>query len=108
MPYRRLKHVAPGMEKRDQSKCLPVVIVRDPYQWMQSMVCIYVILVVEEISDVQLQRPSNFFVWLSARVHIQLTGDTVTGGVQISPQMLKTMKNFMTWEWVIKARRLSA
>lgn len=37
MPYRRLDHVAPGMEKRDQSNCLPVVIIRDPYHWMQSM-----------------------------------------------------------------------
>eukprot|EP00977_Amphora_coffeiformis_P010891 scaffold2574_cov168-Amphora_coffeaeformis.AAC.3 len=37
MPYRRLDHVAPGMEKRDQTKCLPVVIIRDPYHWMQSM-----------------------------------------------------------------------
>jgi hypothetical protein len=38
MPYQRLKHVAPGMDKKDQSKCLPVVIIRDPYHWMQSMV----------------------------------------------------------------------
>ena len=38
MPYQRLKHVAAGMNKKNQSECLPIVIVRDPYNWMQSMV----------------------------------------------------------------------
>lgn len=37
MEWRRLNHVAPGMEKKDQTKCMPVVVVRDPYNWMQSM-----------------------------------------------------------------------
>ena len=38
MEARRLKHTAPGAGKFNQSNCLPVVIVRDPYHWMQSMV----------------------------------------------------------------------
>lgn len=38
MEWVRLKHVASGMKDRNQSQCLPIVIVRDPYHWMQSMV----------------------------------------------------------------------
>lgn len=34
----RLVHVAVGMEKVQQEDALPVVMVRDPYSWMQSMV----------------------------------------------------------------------
>jgi len=37
MEARRLHHVAPGAEKFVHEKCLPIVIVRDPYHWMQSM-----------------------------------------------------------------------
>jgi hypothetical protein len=38
MEWRRLNHVASGMEKRNQTAALPVVVIRDPYHWMQSMV----------------------------------------------------------------------
>ena len=38
MEARRLHHSAPGAKDLDQTQCLPVVIVRDPYHWMQSMV----------------------------------------------------------------------
>lgn len=38
MEARRLNHKARRIKgDLDQTKCLPVVIVRDPYQWMQSM-----------------------------------------------------------------------
>lgn len=47
MPFVRLKHAANGLEKNDQTKALPIVLIRDPFHWMQSMVsvlfleCIY-------------------------------------------------------------------
>jgi hypothetical protein len=34
----RLKHVAPRMEGKVQTDVLPIVMVRDPFHWMQSMV----------------------------------------------------------------------
>lgn len=37
----RLKHTAPGMTKMNQEDALPIVMVRDPYHWMQSMVRIF-------------------------------------------------------------------
>ncbi|KAL7565791.1 hypothetical protein ACA910_015571 [Epithemia clementina (nom. ined.)] len=39
MEARRLRHVAKTGKSSglDQTKCLPIVIVRDPYHWMQSM-----------------------------------------------------------------------
>jgi hypothetical protein len=36
-PSVRLIHVAPGMEKVEQRDVLPIVIMRDPLHWMQSM-----------------------------------------------------------------------
>ena len=38
MEYRRLHHIAPGLNVYNQTQCLPVVIIRDPFAWMQSMV----------------------------------------------------------------------
>jgi hypothetical protein len=41
----RLRHVAPGMQQYQHEHCLPIVIIRDPYHWLQSMVCMYILLV---------------------------------------------------------------
>jgi hypothetical protein len=38
MPFVRLSHKANGLEKEDQTKVMPVVMIRDPFHWMQSMV----------------------------------------------------------------------
>ena len=38
MEYRRLHHIAPGLHMYNQTQCLPIVIIRDPFAWMQSMV----------------------------------------------------------------------
>lgn len=38
MPFVRLSHYANGLEKQDQTKVMPVVVIRDPFHWMQSMV----------------------------------------------------------------------
>jgi hypothetical protein len=37
----RLKHVAPRMEGKVQTDVLPIVMVRDPFHWMQSMVRVW-------------------------------------------------------------------
>lgn len=37
MERKRLHHSAPEMEVMNQTNCLPVVVIRDPYHWMQSM-----------------------------------------------------------------------
>jgi hypothetical protein len=36
-PSVRLSHIAPGMENVIQRDVLPIIIVRDPYHWLQSM-----------------------------------------------------------------------
>lgn len=36
-PSVRLHHVAPGMEHVEQRDVLPIIIMRDPFHWMQSM-----------------------------------------------------------------------
>jgi hypothetical protein len=38
MEYRRNNHVAAGLSRYNQTQCLPIVIIRDPFAWMQSMV----------------------------------------------------------------------
>ena len=38
MPFVRLSHVAPGMDQENQQQVLPIVMIRDPFHWMQSMV----------------------------------------------------------------------
>ena len=39
MEYQRLQHSAVGRSALlNQTNCLPIILIRDPYQWMQSMV----------------------------------------------------------------------
>jgi hypothetical protein len=37
----RLTHIAPGFEKAIKEDAMPIVMIRDPLHWMQSMVCCY-------------------------------------------------------------------
>jgi hypothetical protein len=37
VPYVRLQHVAPGMTQIQQEDVLPIIMIRDPFHWMQSM-----------------------------------------------------------------------
>ena len=37
VPYVRLQHVAPGMANVQQEDVLPIIMIRDPFHWMQSM-----------------------------------------------------------------------
>jgi hypothetical protein len=37
VPFVRLNHVAPGMININQEDVLPVIMIRDPFHWMQSM-----------------------------------------------------------------------
>jgi hypothetical protein len=37
VPYVRLQHVAPGMAQIQQEDVLPIIMIRDPFHWMQSM-----------------------------------------------------------------------
>jgi len=38
MAFSRLNHTAPGMDEHDPKDIMPIIIIRDPYHWMQSMV----------------------------------------------------------------------
>lgn len=37
VPYVRLHHIAPGMDNIQQEHVLPIIMIRDPFNWMQSM-----------------------------------------------------------------------
>jgi hypothetical protein len=37
VPYVRLHHIAPGMDQIRQEHVLPIIMIRDPFHWMQSM-----------------------------------------------------------------------
>ena len=37
VPYVRLHHIAPGMNAIRQEHVLPIILIRDPFHWMQSM-----------------------------------------------------------------------
>ena len=79
MPYQRLKHVAPGMDKKNQSEILPIVIVRDPYNWMQSMVGFH--LTVRRVKSTIAPHP----VHQSAKVPMQHIGSTAATGAPTLP-----------------------
>lgn len=38
MPFLRLSHKAPGLGNENQQQCLPIVLIRDVFHWLQSMV----------------------------------------------------------------------
>lgn len=38
MEFVRMNHTAPGFSGWNKEHCLPVVVIRDPYHWMHSMV----------------------------------------------------------------------